>query len=244
MLRGELLAAVPPAIPSDQPTAPTNNEETFVSNQQYQSFSRTNATSQDHVGGGPDPKLPSGQEDPIVKMLQQITSRSFDAGDEGENDLQSDLMAMLGDTGPKQGPNSSPSANNNGEENTYGYVWRIIHAFFALALAVYITAVTSFTGAPGTARTTDHQQQDLDQRLFWIFATVEVVLQSSRFFLDRGKSNQVGWLGMLTQVLPDPWRGYVATAVRYSGIWTTTVADAMIVVFVLGCVAWWNDPIR
>jgi len=48
-------------------------------------------------------------------------------------------------------------------------------------------------------------------------------------------------MGTLAQVLPQPWAGYLRVVGRYSVIYTTVVADAMVVVFVLGVIAWWKN---
>ena len=41
--------------------------------------------------------------------------------------------------------------------------------------------------------------------------------------------------------VPEPYAGYVRIAGRYIGIVQTVVADAMVVVFVFGAMAWWRD---
>lgn len=142
------------------------------------------------------------------------------------------------------------------------YLWRIVHAIFSLVLAVYVAYSTSFTGSK-LSRTqsqysnvdqpytddfyTDHHRdptaglsanQHVGQRLFWLFATVEIVLQSSRYFLEKGRLPQSGLLGSLSQMLPEPYAGYARVVGRYSVIWSTVVADAMVVIFVLGAVSW------
>ena len=42
--------------------------------------------------------------------------------------------------------------------------------------------------------------------LFWAFATVELVLQSTRYFLERGKTGSGigGWMGMASGLLGEP----------------------------------------
>jgi GET complex subunit GET2 len=125
------------------------------------------------------------------------------------------------------------------------YIWRIVHALFSLTLAVYIASATSFTGSKASRTKppfSAEEEADIGKRLFWIFATVEVVLQSSRYFLEKGRLvSQGGLLGWLSALLPEPWAGYARIVGRYSVIYGTVVADAMVVVFVLGAVSWWNS---
>ena len=58
--------------------------------------------------------------------------------------------------------------------------------------------------------------------------------------MERGQLPASGFLGGIAQILPEPYAGYVRVVGRYSVIWQTVVADAMVVVFVLGAAAWWR----
>ena len=75
---------------------------------------------------------------------------------------------------------------------------------------------------------------------FYLFATFEVVLQSSRYFIERGQLQGSGILSTVAGILPAPYSGYVRTVGRYSVIYSTVVSDAMVVVFVLGATSWWR----
>jgi len=166
-------------------------------------------------------------EEPMMQMLQQMMGG---AGG-GEGGLPPGLAAMLGGQQQDQQP----------AQDKYGYLWRIVHALFALALGVYITAATTFSGSHFSRA--ESLDGEVGVRFFWVFATAELVLQSSRFFMEKGKAPQAGLLGGLGAMLPEPYGGYVRVVNRYSVIYTTVVADAMVVVFVLGCVAWWKGMV-
>ena len=123
-------------------------------------------------------------------------------------------------------------------------IWRIVHALSSFLLAAYIVSTTSFTGSK-LSRTTPSEvvagsNDHFASRLFLYFATVEVVLQSSRFFIEKGQLPGSGIMSSLGRMLPEPWAGWVRLIGRYSVIYTTLLADAMVVVFVLGVVAWWR----
>lgn len=207
-----------------------------------------------------------GEEDlNPMKMLQQLMG-----GGEGGGlpaGLPPGMAAMLGRMMP-------PSASAEGgfaqsgeladdKKSDDGYLWKIVHAVFALGLGIYITAMTTFSGAKSSSSsssssssfgaattTTTTADVHLDEvgveevrRFFWAFATAELLLQSTRFFLEKGRVSRSGWVGFLIGVLPEPWKGYLALGTRYSGIYTTVVQDAMAVLFVLGCVAWWKGAV-
>ncbi|KAL8839777.1 MAG: hypothetical protein Q9170_001588 [Blastenia crenularia] len=179
-----------------------------------------------------------GQDDPMVHMLQQMMGGIPGAQRSDQTGLPPGLGALLGGGGPSFA--GLPAQEQRA--NTGGYLWKITHAMFAFLLGIYMTAVTTFSGAKFSRVQTssDGVEEEVGKRLFWIFATAEVMLQGSRYLLENGKTTQSGWMGMLIQVLPEPWKNYVGLMARYSGIWTTIVEDAMAVVFVLGCVAWWK----
>ena len=184
-----------------------------------------------------------GGEDPMMQMLQQMMmggggggmpgSGGNGAGDAGG--LPPGLAAMLGGGGGGLGGMGPAPAR---PDDTYASVWKIVHAVFALALGVYMTSATAFSGSRFSR--TESVQGEMGVRFFWAFATAELVLQSTRFFLERGRISQGGLLGTVGGLLPEPYKGYVALVSRYSSIYTTVVEDAMVVVFVLGVVAWWR----
>ncbi|KAL8738646.1 MAG: hypothetical protein Q9181_000592 [Wetmoreana brouardii] len=197
---------------------------------------------------GPGQQQASGEEDPMVRILQQMMGAMPGTEGNQQNGLPPGLAALLGDGGG--GGAAGPGQAQNGQGNDgSAYFWKIVHAIFAFMLGIYIVAVTTFDGAQFSRSEKMLESgegrggEGVGKRLFWIFATAEVVLQSSRFFLERGTTDQSGWMGMLTQVLPEPWKSYAGLLTGYSGIWTTTVQDAMVVVFVLGVVAWWNGVV-
>lgn len=256
MLREHIFAIEPPNIERNQsPSADRDNVETSHESSWPKSYTeaagpfrvarnldntelRHNRNEQPVTGFNLNQQS-SGDDNPMMQMLQQMVGGLPNDRENAETYLPPDLAAILGGstTRTASGTNSEDDLNHSN-----AYVWKIVHALSALALGVYIIMTTSFNGArfPEKKTAGAGNQLDISPRLFWIFATAEVILQSSRFFLDRGKSEKLGWLGILARNLPEPARSYVKLVLRYCRIWTTTVADAMIVVFILGCVAWWK----
>ncbi|KAI4282862.1 MAG: hypothetical protein L6R38_002622 [Xanthoria sp. 2 TBL-2021] len=249
-----------PRPPTVQDSSAADPDEADISNHAYptQPTSRSQAPTeadirqllrsappQQDVQPGPGQQQAGGQDDRMVRMLQQMMGGMPGADGDDQNGLPPGLAALLGGGMSAPEPGAAAQGQHGKGESVDGYLWKIIHAAFALVLGIYITAVTTFNGASYSATKTipGNIDEETGHRLFWIFATAEVVLQSSRYFLEKGKISQSGWIGMVTQMLPEPWKTYAGLLTRYSGIWTTIVQDAMIVVFVLGSVAWWKGAV-
>ena len=175
----------------------------------------------------------------MMQMLQQMMGGISGGGGGagaagGDGGLPPGLAAMLGSGG---GPGGQVQ-----QDSGYGYIWKIVHGLFALTLGAYVLNTYHFNGSR-VSRTPFSSSADAQTGIFWIFTTVELILQSTQFFLERGQTSQPGILGMVVNFLPPPWKGYVSLIARYSGIYTTIVEDAMVVVFMIGCVAWWQGAV-
>jgi len=178
-------------------------------------------------GTGTPTGQPSDTDDPMMRMMQQILGAAGGgSGNEGSGGLPPGLASMLGG---QQQPEPDMKMNN---------IWRIVHAVFSLLLGLYATLSFAFTGSK-LGRAQIHGES-LAPKLFWIFATAELVLQSSRYYIDGGKLPASGILGGLGQMLPEPYANYLRIFSRYSIIYTTIVSDAMVIIFVFGCMAWWQ----
>lgn len=178
---------------------------------------------------------PPGADDPIMKMMQQMMGG---APGEGANGFPAfPGMPNLG----------MPGEGNAVVTEPYAYLWRIVHALFALSLGIYVAFTTTFSGTKLdrdlSALSSGLGGSTSNFRFFWIFATVEVVLQSSRFFLEQGKAPPQGMLGMVMGFLPEPYKGMLAGVLKYGRIWTTVSADAMTCLFVLGITCWFRGNI-
>lgn len=77
--------------------------------------------------------------------------------------------------------------------------------------------------------------------MFWYFAVMELLLQSGRFMLEKGRPPQGSMLTTVAGFLPPPFNTYLATLARYSVFLWTILADAGIVIFVLGVASQWNS---
>ncbi|KAF2089890.1 hypothetical protein K490DRAFT_62767 [Saccharata proteae CBS 121410] len=249
----------PAAATSKSPTAASSHaaddpDEVDISEHYYQpqSTPRLPASGPQSLNASgsssPFPGTPAGpaaanDEDPMMRMLQQMMTGGGGGGGEagpngGADDPMMRMMQMMGSGGMGGGPQQQ---QQQGQPTSSAYVWRVIHAVFSVSLALYIALASTFNGSKlARSQSLVEGGGGVGQQLFWLFATAEVVLQSTRYFVEGGKVQGGGWLSMLGQVLPMPYAGYVRVVGRYSVIYTTVVADAMAVVFVLGAMAWWK----
>ena len=188
----------------------------------------------------------------MLAMLQQLMGSLNGAHGPGQlpadgnvgggSGLPQGLAAMLGG-GPPPTQDGTPE---NPQAVTYAYLWRVVHALFALSLGLYITLSTSFTGTHLSRHTpvpAEHETTAamISTPFFWIFSTGELLLQSSRYFFESGgKGVPTGIVGTMSQFLPMPWKGYLLLVLRYALIWSTIVEDAMVILFILGGWAWWQ----
>lgn len=193
-------------------------------------------------GGG------GAEEDPMVKMMQQL-SGMMGGNPQNPNDpsqppqMPAMLQALLNGGGANTGQNQKAPTTGS------AYLWRITHAVFAFTLAVYIAMTSTFNGSK-TSRSevifTQNEGYGLGPKIFYIFATAELMLQSTRYFLEKGELQGRGMLAKVANsgFVPEPYAYYIRVLGRYLSIFQTVVADAMVIVFVFGVVAWWQGLIE
>ncbi|KAF2663524.1 hypothetical protein BT63DRAFT_430364 [Microthyrium microscopicum] len=182
--------------------------------------------------------------DPMMQMMQQLLSGGAPGeGGAANPELMTSLASLLGGN-PQMAQASAQQAQADMQRPTSDrtYIWRIAHAVASMWLALYVvlSSPVRFNGSKEGREMASLGGEAFGAQLFFWFASTEVVLQSSRFFLERGQVQSTGMLGMLSGVIPQPYAGYIRIAMRYSTIFSTIFTDAMVVLFVLGIVAWWN----
>ncbi|KAF2749003.1 hypothetical protein M011DRAFT_524965 [Sporormia fimetaria CBS 119925] len=250
-----------PSVTASEPagTATPDPEEIDISAHHYTPASQPrlpspfayNAPPFSEAGPTPDPS-----QDPMMAMLQQMMGpgagsipglsgfpgQPSQPGQAGQPD---DLMAGL--LNAMQGG----AARQPPPDQSFAWLWRLIHAVFSLGLAIYMVLQTPFTGSK-LSRSNSESEADwtLDtptnetfRHFFVLFATFELVMQSSRYFLEKGQAQGSGMLSLIARYLPEPYGRYARLVGRYSVIFSTVASDALVVVFVLGAASWWNGNI-
>ena len=169
------------------------------------------------------------EQDPMMQMLQGFlgaAQSNIGAANSPPLGLSPNLAAMMGNPNGAAAPASIQHPETTMKESL---IWKIIHAATAFSLGLYVIASSNTLGKSLIrikGRSHDDELRTKDgTNLFWAFATVELILQSTRYFLQKGRTSS-GFGGVMTTViafLPEPWAGYLRLAAQYSGIWTTTV---------------------
>ncbi|GAM84609.1 hypothetical protein ANO11243_026050 [Dothideomycetidae sp. 11243] len=166
--------------------------------------------------------------DPMMQMMQQMMAGMPGGDPSNPNGGMPELPAFMQSMMSGQQKASQEAAQPVSDT---AYVWRIVHAVFALSLALYVGLTSSFNGSKLARLESQRLPDAIGPNIFYIFAT--------------GQLQGGGWLATIANsgMIPEPWVGYIRVAGRYMTIWTTVVADAMVVVFVLGAIAWWKGMI-
>ena len=185
------------------------------------------------------PALPTEQsrsaQDAGLQLLQQMIGTStMSESSPGFAGLPPALESLLSQ------PRTSPEGETTSQPQTLPstYSWKILHPLLALSLGVFALVYV----APGDAffqRTARQPGDQAQTNLFWIFATVELLLQTTRYLLEP-TPDRSGMLATAAGFLPPPWKGYVELVVRYQGIWSTLSSDALVLIWSLGMGAWWH----
>ncbi|KAF2651951.1 hypothetical protein K491DRAFT_706715 [Lophiostoma macrostomum CBS 122681] len=239
------------------PTASTDPEEIDISTHHYTPAAQPRLPSPFAFNGSSTPPQFPGaapgshpNQDPMMAMMQQMLGGGMpgNAGGPGQPGQQPDLPPALANLfSGMQGGGGAASAPS--PDQSSAWIWKLVHSLFSLLLSIYIVLGTPFTGskvartAPATGDedwTLDSSPGEAFKHFFYLFATFEVVLQSSRYFIEKGQLQGGGMLSTVAQLLPQPYGNYVRVVGRYSVIYTTVVSDAMVVVFVLGAACYWR----
>jgi hypothetical protein len=196
----------------------------------------------EQAGPGGDPaglSLPPGMEDdPIMKMMSQMMSSGAIPGFGGADGASNPFANM--NMPQQQAAVQLPKASSVS-------LWRLIHALVAIGMGFFFVLTTKFSGSKiERERTALAFEQEVDDEVerrktlfFWTFATAEVLLLSTRLFLDKNSTNATGFVATAISYLPQPYRGYIEIGQRYLQIFTTVRTDILTCIFVLGVVSWW-----
>ncbi|KAG6025250.1 hypothetical protein E4U40_002778 [Claviceps sp. LM458 group G5] len=192
-------------------------------------------------GSGPGASasgIPNMEEDPMMKMMAQMMGAAGGAPGSSPFPGMPPMMGMPGQQEPSTQTSSYPT------------IWRLIHALVALGLGFYLTLFTNFSGTKlerdtaalaiqqhGVAGPDDETERQ-KRLFFWMFATSEAVLLTTRFFLDKGRAPPPGLVWTVVGFVPEPFKGYLSVGLKYGQIFTTVRSDILTCMFVLGICSW------
>ncbi|KAK9457663.1 hypothetical protein V1511DRAFT_524083 [Dipodascopsis uninucleata] len=152
--------------------------------------------------------------DPIAALLQGM------AAQEGQSEQTSQQTASSNKTSSTN-VQSTPDNSN---------IWRITHAIVIIGLSLFAVQRYEFAG-------TEVDRTDSGQNLaviFRIFTALELLLQTSRFIIEKGRSPSKSIFTKIAAYLPPPYSSYLILAARYTHIITNVMSDFSLLVFILG----------
>ncbi|KXJ96905.1 hypothetical protein Micbo1qcDRAFT_229697 [Microdochium bolleyi] len=199
-------------------------------------------------GGAQVPGMEGMQEDPIMKMMSQMMSGGMPGAD-GQNPFAgTSLDGLFGAAAGAGGMPANPFAQaQQAVVQKTANLWRILHAVFAIGLGLYVAMSTTFTGTReerdnGTIESTGafgaRSVDETKAYFFYLFTSIEAVLLTSRFFLEKDRAPPTGWVWTVSGFLPSHIQGYLKQGLSYGRILSTIRSDALVCVFVMGVCAW------
>lgn len=152
-------------------------------------------------------------------------------------------LASLASQGAAAGGMSSPplAPSSSRADLVAKTSWTIVHFLCTVFLAIYVGL---HRGSNITFIDEDSVQASVEDvssaRLLWYFATLELVLQSSRFFLEARLPPAPSKIASYASLLPQPFAGYIITGVRYLRIIRTIAQDFCLLLFIAGVASYFN----
>ncbi|SZE99828.1 unnamed protein product [Blumeria hordei] len=171
----------------------------------------------------------AASEDPMMKILQQMMGGIPGEGSGGMPSFQ-----------------NTPSNTQATSTTSRSLFWRIVHALCALSLGLYVAITSQFTGSKIMRERSFLGYNSADGELlfsdtiniFYLFATLETILFTTQYLLEKERVQLGGITGMAMELVPEPIKRYLQWGLRYFDIWMAISRDAMIFIFVLGAYAW------
>ncbi|RIB20492.1 hypothetical protein C2G38_2141138 [Gigaspora rosea] len=140
--------------------------------------------------------------------------------------------------------NSVPSGQQQQQLDVQSKLWQLIHFFTMIILGLLVTWSEVFRRDGSWSRFTKliykhpREMSDIDQvsnwSLFWYFVTVELILQTSRLFLQKNRTFGGTTLGAIAANLPPPLSDALTILLRYNLIWNSLWEDICVLGFVVG----------
>lgn len=191
-----------------------------------------NMSGDTNMSGIPEERM----NDPLFQMLSQMQNQMGEnmGPQTGENEPgmnQSDpFTSMFNAMMAGQSPLGGGSTTDDGSApfppqqqkrkpipKTSDVIWMVIHLVGSIILALHVVS-----------------QPDLVSTLVWKFSTMQIILHSSRFLMERGAPPANSMISSFAGYLPQPFNGYLITAARYLQFASLIFKDATMILFVIG----------
>ncbi|CAG8610756.1 10660_t:CDS:2 [Dentiscutata erythropus] len=113
-------------------------------------------------------------------------------------------------------------------------LWQLIHFFAMIMLGLLVTWFEVLRRDGSWSRFTKltyrnpNEISETDRPLFWYFITIELILQSSRLFIQKGRTFGGTTLGAIAASLPPPLSDALTLLMRYNLIWNSLWEDVCV----------------
>ncbi|EPS44973.1 hypothetical protein H072_1065 [Dactylellina haptotyla CBS 200.50] len=200
-------------------------------------------------GGGATPG--DMANDPLLQMMQQMLGGmpggplgGPPGGPDGSGGgippelLSSMLGGGFGPGGPTAGDQPQ---QQQPEEAPFAKWWKLLHVLCSMLLGVY--AVLNLPGRYTGSKADRLRFEDAPKiPLLWYFATMELVLQSTRYLLvEKGGPPPGLILATISRFLPRPLGTAIITLSHYFKIFSTIWQDGLVLIFTIGMTGWVNS---
>lgn len=165
------------------------------------------------------PSIPSElQNDPLFKMLSEMQNRSSmdqELGSEPLNNMSDPFAAFNGLLGNNGMFDKEQKMEESKTIRFSDILWSLIHILGSILIAVY--SVFSHS-----------------RSLLWSFCTLQIILHSTRFLVEKGSPPANSTIATIAGYLPNPFKSYLITVARYIRFACIIAQDVSLVIFAVG----------
>ncbi|KAK7207476.1 hypothetical protein BZA70DRAFT_271413 [Myxozyma melibiosi] len=204
------------------------------------------------LAGRQQPTTPGAESPAADAAFQDFFSQAIAGNASGDMNLER-LMQMAGMEGAAAGAsgaaggNGAPASSSSAAGATASAsgpdrssLWRTLHYFSVLGLGLYAAIVLGVRGSQLSRIESTGAAGAANSRIMWYFATIELMLQSSRFLIEKGRSPSKSIFTKIAFYVPPPYSSYLILAARYTHILTNLASDFSLLLFILGIAAWYR----
>ncbi|KAK9449277.1 uncharacterized protein V1518DRAFT_432867 [Limtongia smithiae] len=146
-----------------------------------------------------------------------------------------DIISVMAATAAAGGDGAVPPVGSATEQlpvSDLSSYWKLAHSLAVIVIGLYATVVLGVDGTQ-LARI-ENTGANRNGNVLWLFVTVELILQSSRFIIEKGRSPARSMFTKVAGYLPMPYKSYLLLLARYTHIITNVIADFCLLLFMLG----------
>lgn len=182
--------------------------------------------------------IPSDRaNDPLFKMLSQMQEQMGGVPNTGENEpgmnqndpFTSMFNAMMSGQNPMAQEQDQQAAAQQQQSkpapSKTEAMWMIVHLVSSILLALHVV-----------------NSPHLYSTLIWKFCTLQLILHSSRFLLERGSPPAESTIAMIAGYLPQPFQNYLIIAARYLQFASLIFKDLTMVLFIIAIHSYLREP--